>query len=730
MLNQITRSCCFSLLLPSLLLLSLLLLSFPQRGTAQPREFPSPLPVIPVPALQQQSDGVCVLATSVPVFADSLHHRAATDVAALLAAHGDDISGVRPLPAAKETRPDIRFISDPAVAAAEGYILDITERGVRIRARTEAGGFYAAQTLRQLLPASMLRGARPRALRLPVVHVEDAPRFAWRGVMLDCSRHFIPADDLRRMIDRFAALKFNRLHLHLTDDQGWRLEIRGYPALTSIGAWRGRGTDRTGGFYTQDEMRDIIAYAAARHMIIVPEIDLPGHTTAALASYPALDCFSRPREVATEVGQHAAVLCAGREWTYEFVADVMKEVAALFPSPWIHIGGDEVQTQTWQKCYSCQVRRVRQGYADTDALRGYFTTRVADIVRGLGKVPIGWNETYGDAPPYMVIQAWHGMYIANRAAESGHPVICSPNAESYFDYDHEKNSLGNTYAFDPCAETRWDAALPPPLGVECCLWTQDTRSPAEMHRQLFPRAAAFAEVAWSPVSQKDWPLFQRRLGALGGHWAMAGTPFTLLNDISWDDGAPLTVAYAALSRNGQLHITCSVGIAQTGMMEDAPPRDVITCADPVHVSLADSRTLSLTHNAMHEACFRNAPLLGLRKAGNPWSPLVDTTSADGLFRITDAIVMPEALGFSVAPNPLLSRQLSPVLQLRFSLPVPGNALLRVFDSAGKEVLRLSVPTDDFGPQQLQLRLPPLAAGLYVMLLQSGSLTGSTTLLVL
>ena len=718
MLKHIARHCC----------LILLLIALSPRLGAQPREFPSPLPVIPVPALQQPLEGICVLTTSVPLFADSLHHAAATELAALLTAHGDATPRVRPLSAAEGPLPDIRFIADPSVLSEEGYVLDITERGVLIRARSSAGGFYAMQTLRQLLPASLQRGARPRALRVPLVHIEDAPRFRWRGVMLDCSRHFIPTHDLRRMIDRFAALKFNRLHLHLTDDQGWRLEIRSHPALTDIGAWRGEGPGRTGGFYTQEEMRDIIAYAAARHMIVVPEIDLPGHTAAAVAAYPQLDCFSRPRGVPVEMGPHDAVLCAGREWTYAFVADVLEEVA--FPSPWIHIGGDEVRTYTWKKCYSCQLRRVEEGFADTEALRGYFTTRVANIVRDLGKTPIGWNETFGDAPSDMVIQAWHGMYIANRAAESGHPVICSPNAECYFDYDHEKNSLQNTYEFDPLDETRWDAALPAPLGMECCLWTEETRNTAAMERQLFPRAAAFAEAAWSPAAQKNWYLFQRRLGALAGHWAQAREAFSALKNIQWDDGVPLTVAQAALSRNGQLRITCSVGIAQTGMMEDAPPRDVLTCAEPVRVTQLDSRTLALKHDALSAACFRNAPLLGVRKAGNPWSPLVDTTSADGLYRITDAITMPEALAFSVAPNLLYSHELPPALQLRFTLPVAGSAQLRVFDSAGKEILRLPVPTDDFGPQILRLRLPPLAAGRYTLLLQSGARTGSAALLVL
>lgn len=703
-----------------------MLLMLPATISGQPREFPSVLPVIPAPVLQRAAEGTCVLRTSAAVCADRLHRASASELAALLASHGS-VPQVRELPVADGTEADIRFIADPAVTAAEGYVLEITPRGVRIRASTEAGGYYGMQTLLQMLPASLRRGARPRALRLPCTRVEDAPRFSWRGVMLDCSRHFIPVPDLLRMIDRFAALKFNRLHLHLTDDQGWRLEIRSHPKLTDIGAWRGSGAQRDGGYYSQEEMRGIIAYAAERHISIIPEIDIPGHTAAALAAYPALDCFSRPRDVPVAMGPHAAVLCAGREWTYRFVADVLGEVAALFPARYIHIGGDEVRTEAWTKCYSCQLRRVELGYGRTDELRGYFTERVAGIVRDLGKTPIGWNETFGSAPTDMVIQAWHGMYIANRAAESGHPVICSPNAECYFDYDHEKNSIRNAYDFDPLDAARWDAGLPLPMGVECCLWTEETPTVAAMQRQLFPRAAAFAEVAWSVPAARGWESFRRRLGALGGHWTQEGTLFTPLRDITWDDGVPLTVACATLSRNGRLQVTCSVAIAQTGVIDDAPPQDVLSCMAPVRVTMPDERTLELAHTAEQDACFDNTPLLGIRKSGNPWSLLVDTTKSDALFRISDALMLPAALQFSVFPNMLSAADASPRLQLRFTLPVAGRPRLRVFDSAGRERLRLPLPEAEFGAQQVSVRPPPLAAGFYLLLLESGTFTGTAAL---
>ena len=321
-------------------------------------------------------------------------------------------------------------LDSAANTGEEGYLLTVTPAHIEMTASNPAGLFYAIQSLRQLIDGF------PRASWLiPSCRIVDSPRFGWRGMLLDCSRHFMTTDFIKRYIDLLAYHKMNVLHLHLTDDQGWRMEIKKYPRLTTTGAWRTEHGRRYGGYYTQAELRDIIAYAATRYIQVVPEIEMPGHATAALAAYPEYSCSGESREVETEWGIHTDLFCAGKESTFTFLEDILREVCDVFPSPYIHIGGDEAKKDEWKKCADCQHRIEEENLADEEALQGYFTERIDRIVRSMGRTTIGWDEILeGGISESAVVQSWRGMDGALEGTEAGHHVLASPHDFVYFDY--------------------------------------------------------------------------------------------------------------------------------------------------------------------------------------------------------------------------------------------------------------------------------------------------------
>ncbi len=394
----------------------------------------------------------------------------------------------------------------------EGYRLKIAPRRIDLSAPKPAGLFYAIQTLLQ-----MGLGAGP----LPCVEIEDSPRFGWRGMLLDCCRHFMSVDTVKKYIDLLAVYKMNVFHWHITEDQGWRLEIKRYPRLTEVGAWRTQNGKRYGGFYTQDEMREVVAYAAARHVTVVPEIEMPGHAIAAIASYPELSCTGRPIAVETHWGIFNDVLCPGKESTFEFIQNVLDEVCALFPSAYIHIGGDECPKHFWKNCPDCQARIKAEGLKDEDELQGYLTRRVDKYMLAKGRRIIGWDEILeGGVSKTSVVQSWRGLKGAVEAAALGNPVISSPWDGTYFYVPQVReevrvnyrslNTLELAYAFDPVpAElTPVQAALV--MGGECCLWAEYTQQ-FEVDPQMFPRLCALAEALWSPAASKDFADFKSRL---------------------------------------------------------------------------------------------------------------------------------------------------------------------------------------------------------------------------
>ena len=436
----------------------------------------------------------------------------------------------------------------------EGYLLDVSAAGIQIRAAAPAGLFYGVQTLLQLLPAAIESSAPAAgsAVRwaVPCVSIEDRPRFAWRGAMLDCSRHFFPKEFVKRWIDILAAHKMNTFHWHLTDDQGWRLEIKKYPRLTEIGAWR---VDREsqhwnarqaqkpgeaatyGGFYTQDDVREIVAYAAARSVTVVPEIEMPGHCRSALAAYPEFSCTGGPFTVLP--GGYwpvTDVYCPGNDATFAFLKDILDEVVGLFPGKYIHIGGDEVDKTEWKRCPKCQARMKAEGLKDENELQSWFVRRVESFLNEKGRTLIGWDEILeGGLAPRAAVMSWRGTEGGIAAAKAGHDVVMTPTSHCYFDYYQgiaaaEPLAIGGflplskVYSFEPVPDVLTEDEAARVAGGQANLWTEYVPVPGHAEYMLLPRAAALAEAVWSAKGARDWPDFCRRLEGLMAHYDAAG----------------------------------------------------------------------------------------------------------------------------------------------------------------------------------------------------------------
>ena len=446
--------------------------------------------------------------------------------------------GTNPVTVADEVPASgIRFVTDESLPA-EGYELNVDGEGIEVRASQFPGFLYALQSLEQLLPAAVY-GTEPApdaAWEVPCVKIADAPRFAYRGMHLDVARHFFSVDEVKRYIDVMAIHKLNTLHWHLTDDQGWRIEIKRYPELTAVGSIRKATVVRKewgtydgtpyGGFYTQDEIRDVVKYAADRGVTVIPEIDLPGHMLAALTAYPELGCTGGPYEVWGRWGVADDVLCPGREKTFEFLEGVLTEVMELFPSEYIHIGGDECPKVRWEKCPRCQAKIRQLGLKDDGEhtaehyLQSYVTDRIGKFLAQHGRRIIGWGEILeGRAPSDAVVMSWRGSEGGIAAAKLGHDVIMTPNSHFYFDYyqsldtDAEPFGIGGyipmeqVYSYDPAFPELTPEQQKHILGVQANLWTEYVLSDEHLEYMLLPRLAALSEVQWCLPETKDWNRF-------------------------------------------------------------------------------------------------------------------------------------------------------------------------------------------------------------------------------
>lgn len=405
----------------------------------------------------------------------------------------------------------------------EGYVLTVNKKGIVAKAPSEAGLFYARQTLNQLIGEDGT---------VPYVKITDYPRFAWRGFHVDPCRHFLTVEEIKRQIDVLSQYKLNTMHWHLTDDQGWRIEIKKYPRLTEVGAWRTEfdGTVH-GGYYTQEEIREVVAYAAERFVTVIPEIEMPGHAISAIRAYPELSCTGEHVSTFYTWGTPDISLCVGKESTFAFLEDVIAEVVALFPSEYIHIGGDECRKNRWEHCPLCQARIQAEGLAATEEftaeerLQSYAVHRMEGILQKFGRKLIGWDEILeGGLSPNATVMSWRGEKGGIKAAAAGHSVIMTPGTEGMY-FDHYQGdpkiepvaighytTLEKVYNYDPVPAALAESGnADKVLGVQCNNWSEYIYTPAHREYMLYPRAFALAEIAWSQPGGKDFPAFCRRV---------------------------------------------------------------------------------------------------------------------------------------------------------------------------------------------------------------------------
>lgn len=421
----------------------------------------------------------------------------------------------------------IQLIINDSITSDEGYRLEADTQQVSIQAKTAQGLFYGMQTFMQLLPAEIESSTLIRnvAWKLPAVTINDEPRFEYRGFMLDVCRHFIPVENIKKQLETLSIFKINTFHWHLTDDQGWRIEIKKYPNLTEIGSKR---IDPDGhlysGFYTQEQIKDVVAYAAERFITVIPEIEMPGHALGAIASYPTLSCFPRKFKVRNIMGIEQDVYCAGKEETFRFLEDVISEVALLFPGKYFHIGGDECPKDKWKICPLCQQRMKDKGLKDEHELQSYFVQRIEKILTAHGKKMIGWDEILeGGLAPSATVMSWRGEKGGIEAATMNHDVIMTPSTEGmYLDYYQgdpkiEPVAIGGyvtlekTYSYDPMPEEIPVDKQKFVKGVQCNVWTEFMYNPDIVEYRMYPRILALAELAWTAKNQKNYSDFLRRL---------------------------------------------------------------------------------------------------------------------------------------------------------------------------------------------------------------------------
>ena len=443
------------------------------------------------------------------------------------------------------------------IANNEGYKLTVKKNSIFIEAKNPEGIFYGIQTIRQLMPAEINKMGLAQGVKwvVPCVEIEDAPRFAYRGLHLDVCRHFFPVDFIKSYIDWLAYHKINTFHWHLTDDQGWRIEIKKYPKLAERAAWRcrtlegaykyepcDRKWDNTiyGGIYTQEEIKEVVAYATKRFVNIIPEIEMPGHAVAALAAYPNLGCSGGPYEVEGLWGIFEDIFCTKDE-TFTFLEDVLTEVIDLFPSKLIHIGGDEAPKTRWERCHACQTRMKEEGLKDEHELQSYFIKRIEKFVESKGRSIMGWDEILeGGLAPNATVMSWRGEKGGIEAAKQKHYAVMTPNTYVYFDYyqvyekdrDKEPHSIGGevpidkVYQFDPMPKDLEPEFQKYILGGQANMWTEYMKSPSHVAYMAYPRVAALAECVWSSPARKNYDDFIKRLTNLVKHYDQLGINYS------------------------------------------------------------------------------------------------------------------------------------------------------------------------------------------------------------
>ena len=531
-------------LLLSLSLLVMLTANVSSQAKSRARTRKQRISVVPNPVSVKVGTGSCLLSslTGVTYQDDQLGQKAAAEY---LVERVGKSTGHRMKvdETAAATRRGISLVgANSPELGDEGYTLSVKRNGIRITANGRAGFFYAVQSLLQLLPPQVFGSKRVASTRWAVacVEIKDYPRFTWRGMHLDVSRHFLPKEFIKTYIDMLAMHKLNIFHWHLTDDQGWRIEIKKYPKLSEVAAWRVDREDQPwwgsrepqrpgekatyGGFYTQDEIREIVRYAASRNITIVPEIEMPAHTTAVLAAYPQFSCTGGPFSVPPGgVWPVTNIFCAGNDSTFAFLQDVLTEVMDLFPGPFIHIGGDEANKKEWKVCPKCQARINAEHLKDEAQLQSYFVSRIGKFVNSKNRRLIGWDEILeGGIAPNAVVMSWRGTEGGIAAARKGHDAVMTPISECYFwSYQGRPEDeplaaggylpISRVYAYEPVPASLTPAEAQHVLGAQGCLWSEFVPTPERAEYMVLPRISALAEAVWSPREKRDWADFADRL---------------------------------------------------------------------------------------------------------------------------------------------------------------------------------------------------------------------------
>lgn len=542
-----------------------------------------PLNLIPQPVsiTVQEGDFIIDAQTTIRYAPANKELKSAAD---LLLAGIENVSGTRlSLNAKKPKVIELSILSD-AELGKEGYRLQVAPSAISIKANKKEGIVYGIQTLLQTLPAVRTNAS----LAVPLMQVKDYPRFSWRGMHLDVSRHFFSPEFIKEYIDLMASYKLNTFHWHLVDDQGWRLQIKKYPKLTEVGAWRVDKLDRVwgdraqakegeapnyGGYYTQEQVKEIVAYAAKRNITIVPEIEMPGHVASAIASYPHLSCTGQPQLPLTG-GNYTGMssnYCAGSDEVFGFLQDVLTEVMAIFPSRYIHIGGDEVDKTPWKKCARCQARMSREGLKSEEELQSYFIKRIENFLVGRGRKMIGWDEILeGGLAPEATVMSWRGESGGIQAAKMNHDVVMTPGAPLYFDHYQAgpegepvaiggMNTLKKVYDYDPIPAELQGSAAKYVLGAQANVWTEFITSAEGVEYMVLPRMLALAEVVWSPKEAKDWTAFNQRVQGHFRRFDQRGLHYSKGNykvDIKpLAQNGKLQVSLFTEALNGQVHYT-------------------------------------------------------------------------------------------------------------------------------------------------------------------------------
>lgn len=499
---------------------------------------------------------------------------------------------------------------------AGAYQMKIFPDRIILSAKDREGIFYGIMTIKQIIlnPTNLKKPHQD--IGLPCAAIRDEPVFPHRGLLLDCCRHFMSKEFILKYVDLLALYKMNVFHWHLTEDQGWRIQIDKYPLLTEVGAWRREGDGTTyGGFYTKSDIREIVAYAQSRHITVIPEIEMPGHSLAAIAAYPTLGCTGEQVHVENNWGVFKDIYCAGDEESFVFLTDVLAEVCDLFPSPFIHIGGDEAPKFRWEQCERCQRRIKELGLANEAELQTYFIERIAAFLATKGKKIIGWDEILeGGIPADAVIQSWRGMEGGMRAALEGHGVVMSPTSHCYFDYGLESTDLREVYEFDPVPAGLTALQQTNILGGECNMWTE--HAPQELvDGKVFPRMLAISEVLWTYPQDRNYDEFYNRVK----------NHFDILDDLGVQYGFPVVPVNVIQNHSGQEAIQVKVKGAFEGVEVRAavfPAIGEIPQSDLVALSTVDSFTINSPSQLVVKASFRGKEYPGLiRRYYSPHSAM-------------------------------------------------------------------------------------------------------------